>query len=172
MQRRFALFTASTLAVFLTAGSAHAASIKGKDLSTVPDILRHARGLTGKEVSLELRKDSVLRLHDSGKNLQRCDSGYLDLRYNIGNGDRDSSLGRIPHFAVEDRVEDVHAEINGMFLKLAQTKFNGNKVVIASSVGLSEYRVDDFDLHRLREFATNWLYELSFNTVSKNDGGG
>ncbi|MBQ3759990.1 MAG: hypothetical protein II876_11110, partial [Synergistaceae bacterium] len=97
---------------------------------------------------------------------------YLDLRYNIGNGDRDSSLGRIPHFAVEDRVEDVHAEINGMFLKLAQTKFNGNKVVIASSVGLSEYRVDDFDLHRLREFATNWLYELSFNTVSKNDGGG
>ncbi len=104
MQRRFALFTASTLAVFLTAGSAHAASIKGKDLSTVPDILRHARGITGKEVSLELRKDSLLRLHDDGQ---------LDLRYNIGNGDKDSSLGKI-----EDYFSGVLIRDNGLISAL------------------------------------------------------
>ena len=86
MQRRFALFTASTLAVFLTAGSAYAVDIKGRDISTIPDILRCSRGLTGKEVNLELRKDSLIRLHDDGQ---------LDLRYNIGNGDKDSSLGKI-----------------------------------------------------------------------------
>ena|GEM_PF-5700689 len=48
---------ASMLLVLLIAGSAHAVSIKGQDISTIPDILRHARGLTGKNVSLELRKD-------------------------------------------------------------------------------------------------------------------
>lgn len=90
MQRRFALFTASTLAVFLTAGSAYAVDIKGRDISTIPDILRWSRGLTGKEVSLELKKDSLIRLHDDGR---------LDLRYNIGNGDRDSSLGKIMGYA-------------------------------------------------------------------------
>ena len=57
---------ASMLLVLLIAGSAHAVSIKGQDISTIPDILRHARGLTGKNVSLELRKDSLIRLHDKG----------------------------------------------------------------------------------------------------------
>ena len=150
MQRRFALFTASTLAVFLTAGSAHAASIKGKDLSTVPDILRHARGLTGKEVSLELRKDSLLWLNGIGQ---------LDLRYNIGNGDKDSSLGRIP----KGDENSNYVPIEGIFLALAQTKFNGDKVLVASTRSLSRIG---------RGGLTNWFYELNFLTASKNSGGG
>ncbi|MBR0248264.1 MAG: hypothetical protein IJQ70_04770 [Synergistaceae bacterium] len=149
MQRRFALFTASTLAVFLTAGTAHAASLKGKDLSTVPDILRHARGLTGKEVSLELRKDSLLWLNGIGQ---------LDLRYNIGNGDKDSSLGRIP----KGDENSNYVPIEGIFLALAQTKFNGDKVAVASSRSLA----------RLGGGLTNWFYNLYFVTVSNNGAGG
>ena len=83
---------ASMLLVLLIAGSAHAVSIKGQDISTIPDILRHARGLTGKNVSLELRKDSLLRIHDDGQ---------LDLRYDIGNGDKYSSLGQIKDYSTE-----------------------------------------------------------------------
>ena len=135
--------------MFLTAGSAHAASIKGKDLSTVPDILRHARGITGKEVSLELRKDSLLRLHGIGQ---------LDLRYNIGNGDKDSSLGRIP----TGDENSSYVSIEGMFLALAQTKFNGDKVAVASTRSLA----------RIGRGLTNWFYELSFLKVSRNSGGG
>lgn len=160
MQRRFALFTASTLAVFLIAGSAHAASLKGKDLSTVPDILRHARGLTGKEVSLELRKDSVLRLHDDGQ---------LDLRYNIGNGDKDSSLGKIKDFTTGFKNLG-----EGFTAAVTERSFGGNKILVSSQkamYNMERVSVENWGQVYIYELDTNWFYDIYFATISKSDDG-
>ncbi|MBQ4402608.1 MAG: hypothetical protein II832_10605 [Synergistaceae bacterium] len=182
MQRRFALFTASTLAVFLTAGTAHAASLKGKDLSTVPDILRHARGLTGKEVSLELRKDSLLRLHDDGQ---------LDLRYNIGNGDKDLSLGQIKDYAykaglAQNKQDDgfhtyayftqTYMLDDGFSAILTETKLGGKKLLITTSRHLSLGKSESVNTEEYVKYYrpciyTNWCYDVYFATVSKSDDG-
>lgn len=96
--QKLKIYILSLLAVILIAGSAHAVSIKGRDISTIDDVLRHARGITNKTTNLEIRKDSILRLHDDGQ---------LDLRYSIGKGNKDSSLGKIRNYVyVAQRMRD------------------------------------------------------------------
>ncbi len=168
---------ASMLLVLLIAGSAHAVSIKGQDISTIPDILRHARGLTGKNVQLELRKDSLLRIHDDG---------LLNLRYNIGNGDKDSSLGKIKDYTYRTGVNTVrqfntlrftqtNMLDNGISAILTETKFGGNKVLITASRLLASLISDSYFAVAPRsvdlKYVTNWFYDIYFVDVSKNDDG-
>ena len=105
---------ASLLAVTVVGSQAGAATIKGKDISTVPDILKEASGISGKNsVNLQFEKFSILRLHDDGQ---------LDLHYNIGNGDNDLSLGKI-----EDYSSVPFGRDNGLLAAISKTNFGGRE---------------------------------------------
>lgn len=143
------------LAVLLIAGSAHAVSIKGRDISTISDILRHARGLTGKNVTLELRKASLLRLHDDGQ---------FDLRYNIGNGDKDSSLGKIKDFTTGFANRS-----DGFIAAVTKRNFGEKKILVSSQKSMFNIKrvLGGITVQQWFELHTNWFYDIYFATLKQ-----
>ncbi len=141
------------LAVTVVGSQAGAATIKGKDISTVPDILKEASGISGKNsVNLQFEKFSILRLHDDGQ---------LDLHYNIGSGDNDLSLGKIENYSSVPFGRD-----NGLLAAISKTNFGGNRVFIGSTKIFGQ---PDATGSWLR--SSNWAYDIYFATVSKDDDG-
>ena len=95
---KFKILLASLLAVLLIGSQAGAVSIKRRDVSSIPDILKQSCGLAEKDSdNLDLSKASFIRIHDDGQ---------LDLRYNIGNGDKDLSLKKINGFSTTNLMRD------------------------------------------------------------------
>ena len=141
----------SLLVVLLFVGSAWpAVTINNKDIDTISDILHEARNggvISAKDSSLEIEKDSVMRLHN----------GQLDLTYNIGSGNTAVSAGTIRDFSTgAAKTQD-----NGFLAALAKTKFGSTKVIITSSLIMSNYNNNAY---------SNWFYDLYFVAVSNDNG--
>ena len=133
------VFFASMLALLLACAwvwSAFAVALHGKDISTIPDILKEARssGITDRiGANLDIPKHSILRLHN----------GKLDLLYNIGSGDTDLSLGSIRDYSTgSTKTQD-----NGISATLAATKFGSKKILVASSKNMSTQQGHRRDHH-------------------------
>ena len=97
------------LVMLFMSSQAWAVMIGGKNIGTIPDILKAARGggiVNKVDSDLELGKNSILRLHDDGQ---------LDLHYEIGNGDKDLSLGKINGYSTTTEMRD-----NGLLAALAK----------------------------------------------------
>lgn len=133
---RFKILLSSLLAVLLIGSQAGAVSIKGRDVSSIPDILKQSRGLADKgSDNLDLSKASFIRIHDDGQ---------LDLHYNIGNGDKYLSLREINGYSTTNLMRD-----NGIITVAAKTKFGNNKTFITSSKALSD--------------SSHWFYDLNIS---------
>ena len=133
-----------------------------KKIGTIPDILKAARGggiVNKVDSDLELGKNSILRLHDDGQ---------LDLHYEIGNGDKDLSLGKINGYSTTTEMRD-----NGLLAALAKTKFGDQKILITSSMILTETTGEThwYLLDPIINGYSNWFYDIYF-TVLSNDADG
>lgn len=134
---------ASVLALLMACTHAWAVSLHNKAISTIPDILREARrdGIASDaESNLDLPKHSFIRYH----------GGYMDLRYNIGSGDADLSLGQIRDYS--NGALSFLKRDYGTIAALLKTRFGERKVFAGSSTG---FRVDG-----------PWLYDIYFAVIS------
>ena len=114
----------SLLAVLLIGSQAGAVTIKGKALSSISDILKQSRGLADKgSDNLDLSKASFIRVND----------GHLYLHYNIGNGDKDLSLGDMFSYSTTNLMRD-----NGILAVPIKTRAGKYKSFITSSKALSD----------------------------------
>ena len=117
MNRR-SLFVSLLVLLFISS-YAWGATLHGKSISTIPDLLKEARrnGVTNREASnLELSKYSIMRLHN----------GQLDITHNIGNGNNNLALGKISNYSTAMQQD------NGLIAAMAETKFGENKILVAS----------------------------------------
>ena len=143
---KYKILCVSLITVLLVSCQAQAVSIKGKAISTITDILSHAQGLVSSgDTHLEIEKASLMRVFTDGQ---------LNLRYNIGSGNNDLSLGKI-----KDYTNSSYAG-GGIITALSRKTFNNNRIIIASSlVGNS--------LHN----NYNWFYSLYFAAVNNDSDG-
>ena len=153
---KYKILALSLIAGLLVSSQAQAVSIKGKAISTITDILSHARGLdnvSSEDTHLEIEKFSLMRL---------LDNGQLNLLYNIGSRDNDLSLGGIKAYPLDS---EKFGE-GGFITALARTTFNNNKIIIASSRNMFEAN-SDLDLF----LDSNRLYYLYFIAVNNDSDG-
>ncbi|MBR0315942.1 MAG: hypothetical protein IJQ99_03675 [Synergistaceae bacterium] len=118
MNRR-SLFVSLLVLLFISS-YAWGATLHGKSISTIPDLLKEARrnGVTNRAGSnLEISKHSIMRLHN----------GQLDITHNIGNGNNNLALGKISNYSTAMQQD------NGLIAAMAETKFGENKILVASS---------------------------------------
>lgn len=146
---KYKVLCASILAVMLACawgGGAFALELHGKDISTIPDILKEARnsGITNKVgANIDLPKYSILRLHE----------GKLELNYNIGSGENELSLGSIQGYSTgSTKTQDT-----GISVALSSTKFNEKKILIGSSKNMSTEQSQQ-DTNRNQ----GWIYKNRF----------
>lgn len=155
---RYKILCLSLIAVLILSCQAQAVSIKGKEISTITDILSHARGLgnLSGDTHLELRKSSLLRLND--------DDEDFNLHYNIGSGPTDLSLGRIERSVSLRLSGQLASQTDKSLAALAKTKLNGKKIVIASSKSISAAQT-------LRDRMSNYFYDLFFVSINNDSDG-
>ena len=131
---------------------AEAVKVGGKNIGSIPDILRaaNAGGFASKGTDLEIPRDSILRISRSGSK----EFAY-DLTYGIGSSNKTESLGSEKYGGSAMRDDAFCAAA-------AKTTFGGKKIVVASTP--PSYAI-------YGGIYTNWRFGVSFIEVGRNDDG-
>lgn len=162
MRQKVILALLLTLTLMTSQASA-SVMVNGKDINTIQDILREARGgglrKKGNEQSqnLELPKASLLRIYrisHTGSLETEREFAY-DLTYGIGGSEKTESLDSQTYSAVGIRQD-------AFYSAAAKTTFGGKKIVVSAT--------QPFNFSYAGR-GTNWWLGVSFLKVGKDDDG-
>lgn len=137
-------------ASLLVSSQAEAVKVRGRNISTISDIVRAAGGVASeKDTNIQLPKNSYFRVADFGQE--------LELTYDIGHSNTEKSLGSISGFQNTYNGYDL-----GLVAAVSKTMFGNQKVVISSTRTQYWYSSGTH---------SNWLYYLYFLKVGRDEDG-
>ncbi|MBR0168198.1 MAG: hypothetical protein IJQ08_05970 [Synergistaceae bacterium] len=134
----------------LVSCQAEAVKVRGRNISTISDIVRVAGGVaSANDTNIQLPKNSYFRVADFGQE--------LELTYDIGHSNTEKSLGTISGFQSTNNGYDL-----GLVAAVSKTTFGNQKVVISST--RTQYWNSSGN-------CSNWLYYLYFLKVGRDEDG-